>query len=74
MESWSSNEDYTENLNKKRLELKMSWHNLIVPMMFSFDFRDDLVSVDDQYTYKDIQDAFEREPFIVRFSDPSAGK
>ena len=66
------NED--QNLNEKRLGLKIPSVCLIVPMMFSFDFRNELVSVDDQYTYKDVQDVFEREPYIVRFSAPFAGK
>ncbi|XP_077993742.1 deoxyribonuclease-1-like isoform X2 [Glandiceps talaboti] len=37
---------------------------------YGFLYRPDKVTVIDSYTYNDVSDFFEREPFIVRFSSP----
>ncbi|XP_060028536.1 transcription factor E4F1 isoform X8 [Erinaceus europaeus] len=40
--------------------------------MYLFVYRKDTVSVVDTYQYPDPQDAFSREPFVVKFSTPSS--
>ncbi|XP_049759705.1 deoxyribonuclease-1-like 2 isoform X1 [Elephas maximus indicus] len=40
--------------------------------MYLFVYRDDKVSVVDTYHYPDLEDAFNREPFVVKFSAPSS--
>ncbi|XP_014746469.1 PREDICTED: LOW QUALITY PROTEIN: deoxyribonuclease-1-like 2 [Sturnus vulgaris] len=42
--------------------------------MYLFIYRTDIVSVVDTYQYKDPQDVFSREPFILRVSAPSTSK
>lgn len=39
-----------------------------------YSHRTDIVSVVDTYQYKDPQDVFSREPFILRVSAPSTSK
>ncbi|XP_025130774.2 deoxyribonuclease-1-like 2 [Bubalus bubalis] len=40
--------------------------------MYLFVYRKDTVSVVDTYQYPDAEDAFSREPFVVKFSAPSS--
>ncbi|XP_042777075.1 LOW QUALITY PROTEIN: deoxyribonuclease-1-like 2 [Panthera leo] len=42
--------------------------------MYLFVYRKDAVSVVDTYQYPDPDDAFSREPFVVKFSAPGSGK
>ncbi|XP_047388752.1 LOW QUALITY PROTEIN: deoxyribonuclease-1-like 2 [Sciurus carolinensis] len=42
--------------------------------MYLFIYRKDAVSVVDTYQYPDPEDAFSREPFVVKFSAPGTGK
>nr|XP_023472325.1 deoxyribonuclease-1-like 2 isoform X2 [Equus caballus] len=42
--------------------------------MYLFVYRKDAVSVVDTYQYPDPEDAFSREPFVVKFSAPSSAK
>ncbi|XP_008843493.1 LOW QUALITY PROTEIN: deoxyribonuclease-1-like 2 [Nannospalax galili] len=42
--------------------------------MYLFVYRKDAVSVVDTYQYRDPEDAFSREPFVVKFSALSAGE
>ncbi|XP_058565932.1 LOW QUALITY PROTEIN: deoxyribonuclease-1-like 2 [Neofelis nebulosa] len=42
--------------------------------MYLFVYRKDAVSVVDTYQYPDPEDAFSREPFVVKFSAPGSGK
>ncbi|XP_070341301.1 LOW QUALITY PROTEIN: deoxyribonuclease-1-like 2 [Equus asinus] len=42
--------------------------------MYLFVYRKDAVSVVDTYQYPDPEDAFSREPFVVKFSAPSSGE
>nr|XP_045017669.1 deoxyribonuclease-1-like 2 isoform X1 [Jaculus jaculus] len=42
--------------------------------MYLFVYRKDTVSVVDTYQYPDPEDAFSREPFVVKFSAPSSGE
>nr|XP_012599061.1 deoxyribonuclease-1-like 2 isoform X5 [Microcebus murinus] len=42
--------------------------------MYLFVYRKDKVSVVDTYQYPDPEDAFSREPFVVKFSAPGSGE
>ncbi|XP_055265208.1 deoxyribonuclease-1-like 2 isoform X2 [Moschus berezovskii] len=42
--------------------------------MYLFVYRKDTVSVVDTYQYPDAEDAFSREPFVVKFSAPGSAK
>ncbi|XP_075420560.1 deoxyribonuclease-1-like 2 [Tenrec ecaudatus] len=42
--------------------------------MYLFVYRKDAVSVVDTYHYPDREDAFSREPFVVKFSAPGSGE
>ncbi|XP_036266527.1 deoxyribonuclease-1-like 2 isoform X2 [Pipistrellus kuhlii] len=42
--------------------------------MYLFVYREDAVSVVDTYQYPDPEDAFSREPFVVKFSAPGSGE
>ncbi|XP_037363670.1 LOW QUALITY PROTEIN: deoxyribonuclease-1-like 2 [Talpa occidentalis] len=42
--------------------------------MYLFVYRKDAVSVADTYQYPDPEDAFSREPFVVKFSAPGSGE
>ncbi|XP_059271618.1 LOW QUALITY PROTEIN: deoxyribonuclease-1-like 2 [Mustela nigripes] len=42
--------------------------------MYLFVYRKDAVSVVDTYQYPDPEDAFSREPFVVKFSAPGSGE
>ncbi|XP_062035723.1 LOW QUALITY PROTEIN: deoxyribonuclease-1-like 2 [Lepus europaeus] len=42
--------------------------------MYLFVYRKDVVSVVDTYQYPDPEDAFSREPFVVKFSAPGSGE
>ncbi|XP_045397157.1 LOW QUALITY PROTEIN: deoxyribonuclease-1-like 2 [Lemur catta] len=42
--------------------------------MYLFVYRKDTVSVVDTYQYPDPEDAFSREPFVVKFSAPGSGE
>lgn len=45
-----------------------------IDTLFSAAPRKDIVSVVSTYQYPDPEDAFSREPFVVKFSVPSCGE